>query len=784
MKPRRRKGATLGLVAVSVLVIIVIGVGCFFLAKICGGGREVTNATDAGVLNVAKEALRSQYVAVSPPVDFTSVGDPSANPAIQGKITMYTYNRAVAQALLVALNAQQENTGNAIGNASTVFGELQTIGTQLTALLNAQATLQGQFNLVANDNSLKMYGNNAMSEKAGGYQVAFMKTGGQTNIWFNPQEFPVSVAGLNLVPAGTVDKKPSMVGDPNAYQDKYMVGYQAITVPTVNLSFMGVPVFPQQTPHLVSLHDFNLALASPSAGTPPNAFSIQSQNLDSKSNTVGGAISCAIVGCATGGNSAKTDPVDFAGDIPGGYIEIANRSAANPPPGGWGSPTVFDDNNNIFNHELNSQGNEGDPMSIQSGGNFIFYDPNSSSQPCPNGSQAIQAWAAYNDPANASNATADPVSPATWTYPATPAPGTVNTGPPPIPSNLFVTQPGGGFAPATATDLEAMGANPVSKDCMSELNSPPYYPTSAACSGNSLGSMNSAFGRSTAGLPGSGGDTPQMWSLVDSVKSDIINAFNSGTIPATASATAGGPGGAGQSITFTGEPSQTQASGIGAYKVGLTDGQIEGMGPAAANYPWAANEGSAPLETLNPNAWDLLNQVMSNGPQSTNASCTMSTLLGDITQRCNEIFPGTSQAQVVTLLQSSPPLNMGVTLYICRQKATDPTSPLIITNVPPSTAVGGTQPDGNNAGGPSICDSGWYGLSGGSTVGGLIDAQSPNGFDAADDNLHDQPYMHQTGTVEAEDHADFVLSSGFQNLLGKLDFYQTVQGNDQFSRPN
>jgi len=455
---------------------------------------------------------------------------------------------------------------------------------------------------------------------------------------------------------------------------------------------------------------------------------------------------------------------------------------------------VVDGSNVIFNHELNSAGNEGDPMSIPSGGNFIFYDPLSSAAPCPTCSQAIQAWAAYNNPANASNNTADPTAPATWTYPATPAPGTVNTGPPNIPNNLFVTQPGGGSQQATAADLSLIGINPNATDCMTEMNNPPYWPTSAACGGNSLNSMENAWGRNTSNGASGTGDSPMMWSNVDSLKSDIINSFNNingshGTISVSDSA-----GGAGTDpstawvYSGNGMGANPPASGLGAYKVGLTDGQIENMGPAAANYPWANNEGSAPLETLNPSAWDLINQVLGGGNVET--SCQISTLLNDITQRCKEIVPSTTQAQVVSLLQTNTPtttMNMGVNLYICKQKPSDPTSPLIITNVPPFTANNTTVPDGGTTGSnaqSANCDSGWYGLSGGSMVGGLIDSQSPNGQNSADDNLHDQPYMEQNGTLQAEDHADFILSSGYQNLLGKLEFYQVLQGNDQFSRPN
>src|ERR1700735_1916684 len=58
MKTRQQRGATLGLAAACVFLVIAIGVCFFFVAKIIGGGREVANATDGGALNVAKEALK------------------------------------------------------------------------------------------------------------------------------------------------------------------------------------------------------------------------------------------------------------------------------------------------------------------------------------------------------------------------------------------------------------------------------------------------------------------------------------------------------------------------------------------------------------------------------------------------------------------------------------------------------------------------------------------------------------------------------------------------------
>lgn len=62
MKLNRRRGATLGLVAVCVFVVIILAVGFFILAKIIGGEREVGNATDAGVLIVARNAMSPTIV--------------------------------------------------------------------------------------------------------------------------------------------------------------------------------------------------------------------------------------------------------------------------------------------------------------------------------------------------------------------------------------------------------------------------------------------------------------------------------------------------------------------------------------------------------------------------------------------------------------------------------------------------------------------------------------------------------------------------------------------------
>lgn len=66
---RRRhdnRGATLSLVVVTTLVIMVLGMGIFFLTKLLGGARELQNATDSGNLNVAKQSLRTPDLKLFP----------------------------------------------------------------------------------------------------------------------------------------------------------------------------------------------------------------------------------------------------------------------------------------------------------------------------------------------------------------------------------------------------------------------------------------------------------------------------------------------------------------------------------------------------------------------------------------------------------------------------------------------------------------------------------------------------------------------------------------------
>jgi hypothetical protein len=378
MKFNRRRGATLGLVAVCVFVIILLAVGFFILAKIIGGEREVANATDAGVLIVARNAMSPTIVGV----DFSSIG-PNARDFIGldenvtglgntgGRASMQNINRIVAQSVLVALNAQSLDTADAASNATTVANTAKQIATQLRNKLYNSNTLNGHFTGVAQKNNTKMWQGNKVN-LVGNIQSAFMRPGYSTNVFIHPQtKTPVS-------PPSTLTNQNGGAATSSTDSAPYMAGYVNWSIPVgngQNISIAGVPIFPQTQPHLVDKGEFDGHLSDPVAGgyLPPNAFKATSQAAEGTSGTLGGSLACAIVGVLD---------KDFAASIPRGYIRIANgedANAQNPP---LGDPVV-DGTNDIFNNEL------WPPSSISvanNGTNSMFTD----------NANAMQAWVDYN----------------------------------------------------------------------------------------------------------------------------------------------------------------------------------------------------------------------------------------------------------------------------------------------------------------------------------------------------------------------------------------------------
>ncbi len=347
MVRRRRVGATLGLVAACAFVIIVIGVGLVFCSRFLGGGRQVSNATDAGVLNVAKFALKKPGVPAPP--EFAYCADPPGS-----EINLLNYNRCVAQSMLVAINAKNMGTPLATKNAQYTYQQLITLGTQLrTKMLDSQ-TAATYFNPVAGSNITNMMGGQNVAMDS--YSAAYMKPGQSTNVYFTNDEVPPNSLPADAYSDGDIKA-------PGGY--RYIAGYRPITIN--GLTFYGVPIFPQQKPHLVSYTDFISAKNSPSSEVPPNAFQTGSKSKEPQTGLAVGSVACAIVGITPDVTPGPTPPAGGGGtgtspsapsapppsavpaSIAGGYIEVANLPGLQMP-AGWG--TSVDANRSLFTNEL------------------------------------------------------------------------------------------------------------------------------------------------------------------------------------------------------------------------------------------------------------------------------------------------------------------------------------------------------------------------------------------------------------------------------------------------
>lgn len=337
---RRKRGSTLGLVAVVTVVLVIVGIGIFFLTKLLGGGRELANATDAGSLNVAKRAIRF------PGQDAYSFSDQEVgmNFALLGEqprtLNLLTYNRCVMQALIVALNAKDEGTPESAANAVKVYNALNSVGSYLRQGLESKNGAAAAFDPAAGSNSLRMLGRKA--DALDSHDRAFTKRGFSTNVYINP----VVMQTFNTPPALPTNStgRSSSGGFP------FLTGYQPISlnVQGENLVFCGVPVMPFQPPHLISISefekdigdDFATAQGQPAGALPPNSFKAGGKTQEENRNLFISAVACSVVGCLDR---------QYLGAVPYGYIEINNHPSVPEPKTPFASDATRKD---IFAHEL------------------------------------------------------------------------------------------------------------------------------------------------------------------------------------------------------------------------------------------------------------------------------------------------------------------------------------------------------------------------------------------------------------------------------------------------
>ncbi|HEY9784764.1 MAG TPA: hypothetical protein V6D17_05115, partial [Candidatus Obscuribacterales bacterium] len=275
-KASRKKGATLGLVAVVALVVIAVGIAFFFLIRMLGASSELNCSVEAATLNAAKAALRKPTVNVAKLglTEFAGLGENGSD-----EISLYTYNKAVAAVLLVAMNAEEEKTASARAHAKKIADDLVKLGTALADKMKDEPDIESAFDGFSRFNSLKFLGRDSKFVRTAPLEFAYLKPGRSTNIYFDPKEIPPSV---NLSPYLNTDKDAarSETGQP------YVRGYVPLSVG--GITCWGVPVFPCDRPHQISLTDFDAAREFPNRAVqdaiPPNALKAIAKAQDARTS--------------------------------------------------------------------------------------------------------------------------------------------------------------------------------------------------------------------------------------------------------------------------------------------------------------------------------------------------------------------------------------------------------------------------------------------------------------------------------------------------------------------
>ncbi len=320
---RRKRASAIAFSAVLALVLVVLGVGFFFFSMYMGAQNETKNATDAGALNVGKQALSADGVTYTIAGDdkeefFRDVtGGPTAGVGIgDGKVNLTNIDRVWGKALFVAINSDAAGSaaGDTTQNVQSAQEGAQSISDQLSAKLTDEANLHGYFEEYSKQNSTRMIGTNTSVSYLGGpqnWQTSLMDRNKESNIEVT-DNLPV---GYNLPTSDTTATTRNPV--PSGANGKtYLKGYTPLTV--ANQTFWQVPYQFDQKPHLVSKTLFDAdkqppnMLASTWDKAVPNAFSVGGQ-VDTKPGVAGEK---AMAWVQT--NPRKVFPLQF----PNGFVRV------------------------------------------------------------------------------------------------------------------------------------------------------------------------------------------------------------------------------------------------------------------------------------------------------------------------------------------------------------------------------------------------------------------------------------------------------------------------------
>lgn len=692
---RRRKGATLGLVAIATVILVVLGLAFFFLTKLLGGSRELQHTSDAGVLNIAKQSVQQPAQALSA-FPNNDVASNFALLADNGNANLLCYNAFVAQGALVALNAKELQTPQAATNAKKVWKAVNDVGEYLRGELELGSSAQQWFDGLASNQSLKMLNSSGGTMSA--YGVAYMRHGGATNVYIDDKLLTALGPQSSSLPKNT-----GSLTAPGGF--KYLAGYKPITVDISagdRLTFSGVPVFPQSNPHLVSTEDFNgstgdnfaTAAGYPTKTLPPNAFKASGRPTAGNTQQLW-AMACAIVGIPS---TSQPHWMGHPMSIPGGYIEVRNGPSAPRPSKMPGNKT-----DDIFAHELGAvgiytQGSAPTDMftqnfSIPNAAGETGVDPYTGMTYVKDGPCAWTQWYEHNVEGKAQ---------------------------PDITLSQTHIRKGDGTA-VTINDLKSINTKVTDlTHCRwTDYDDPSPEPVCI----DALENFKVGYNR--PGSQDSGHIGPDGLTTLEQFKLEVLGS----RFDVKACALVDAP---------------NTVSGVKWFD----DSKVHYAPGQGNNYNFG--EIRTPFE--------YLEMIESRSPG------TLTDVVDKLWQRCREIKPSCARVDVENLLKAKQ-LPLGASLYIYMKN-----NALTIDKTPPGWAVPGTRPDGAPQSHGAAYDVNMN----------HINASTHNW---EGDGEFDMPYA-KFPDCKCTDKAIVTLSTGYNNMLGELNFTNTCEGGGKFCQPN
>ncbi len=326
---RRSSGTVLAFIAVSLIILIILGIGLYFTITQLGGRREVTNATDAGSLQVGRDALTiSVPMTAAERLRLQGLGD-SRN---GDQIDLLSFNKLVGMALLIQMNAAADGTVAARTNANAISALVQgpgSVADRLKTRLNTGNVFNVSFTSAFSRNSKRMTGQQNGAYVAGQHQVAYVGRNEASNLDVT------RLQDINSTPVMDFATQQAIVLPQTQTVLKagrrYLAGYTQIPAPGAFRPLVAAAVGPSQA-SLISATNFDTNTAFLPAATvvPPNAFKSGASIVDQHNMTntsvahsrTGIAIALLLEGARRAMPASATT---FNPEIPRGYLTIYNN---------------------------------------------------------------------------------------------------------------------------------------------------------------------------------------------------------------------------------------------------------------------------------------------------------------------------------------------------------------------------------------------------------------------------------------------------------------------------